>query len=207
MFKKFLYDLDSGFVISDVKLMKKIIHYAYNHTYFLIIQYIEDHAISVNLTTDLWTARNRQGYIEVTCCFLNENFQLHELVLTVTYVRYPHTADHISDTLLELLDLWMLREKVNVIITDNGANMKRAIKDMNEISSNITWQPCTAHTLQLVVGKGLACVKLLVLRAKRLIDFFMKPKQSERLENIQINIENQVVWHVFQKNEFFNKQK
>jgi len=203
MFRKFLYDLDPGFIAPDVKLIKQIIHRAYNHTYPQIVQYIENHAVSVNLTTDLWTAQNRQGYIGVTCCFLDENFQLHELVLTVTYVRYPHTADHISDTLLELLDLWMLREKVNVITTDNGANMKRAIKDMSEISHNITWQPCTAHTLQLVVGKGLACVKLLVLRAKRLIDFFMRPKQSERLENIQINIGNQVVWHVSKKKLFF----
>ena len=198
MFQKFLYDLDPGFIVPDVKLVKQIIHRAYNHTFPLIVKYIEDHAISVNLTTDLWTARNWQGYIDVTCCFLDENFQLHELVLTVTYVRYPHTADHISDTLLELLDLWMLREKVNVITTDNGANMKRAIKNMNEISQNIIWQPCTAHTLQLVVGKGLAHVKLLVLRAKRLIDFFMRPKQSERLENIQINIESQVVRRAFQ---------
>jgi len=73
--------------------------------------------------------------------------------------------------------------------------MKKAIEEMNLVSSNITWQPCTAHTLQLVVGKGLACVKLLVLRAKRLIDFFMRSKQSERLENIQISIQtvNQVV--------------
>ncbi len=37
MFKKFLYDLDPGFVILDVKLMKKIIHCMYNHTYLLII--------------------------------------------------------------------------------------------------------------------------------------------------------------------------
>jgi len=70
---------------------------------------------------------------------LDENFQLHELVLTVTYVRYPHTADHISDTLLKLLNLWILREKVNVIITDNEVNMKRAIKDINKISLNIIW--------------------------------------------------------------------
>ena len=65
-----------------------------------------------------------------------------------------------------------LRLKTNVIVTDNGANMKRAVKEMNEVNSNIKWQPCVAHTLQLVVEKGLNSVKLLVLRAKRLIDFF-----------------------------------
>jgi len=56
---------------------------------------------------------------------------------------------------------------------------------MSYISNNITWQPCTAHTLQLIIGKGLNLVKLLVLRAKKLIDFFLRPKQSERLEEIQ----------------------
>jgi hypothetical protein len=106
----------------------------------LIMEYIENHAISVNLTTDLWTARNRQGYIGITCCFLDEMFQLRELVLAVSYVHSPHTAEHISDTLLEILDQWMLREKVNIIVTDNGSNIKKAIKNMNSVSPNITWQ-------------------------------------------------------------------
>ena len=35
-------------------------------------------------------------------------------------------------------------------------------------------------------------IKLLVLRAKRLIDFFLRPKQSERLENIQKRSQNEV---------------
>ena len=39
--------------------------------------------------------------------------------------------------------------------------------------------------VQLIVGKGLSSIKVLVGRAKRLIDFFMRPKQSERLEKIQ----------------------
>lgn len=72
-----------------------------------------------------------------------------------------------------------------MIVTDNGANMKKAIKDMGLISSNIRWQPCAAHTLQLIIGKGLNIVKLLILRTKRLIDFFLRPKYSEKLEQIQ----------------------
>jgi hypothetical protein len=191
LFRKFIYELDPSFVIPDVKLVKKIIHQAYNYTLPIIIKYIENNAISVSLTTDLWTARNRQGYLGITCSFLDAEFNLHEILLTVTYVRYPHTAEHIGDTLLEILDEWLLREKVYMITTDNGPNMRKAIEDMNSISPNIMWQPCTAHTLQLVVGKGLACVKLLILRAKRLIDFFIRPKQSERLEKIQITIQTQ----------------
>jgi hypothetical protein len=146
---------------------------------------VDNNAISVCITTDMWTARNRQGFLGVTCSFLDKNFIIHEVTLTVEYVRYPHTGENISDTLFTILDEWGLREKVHIIVTDNGANMKKAIKDMGSITQNIKWQSCTAHTLQLVVGKGLSLVKLLVLRAKRLIDFFLRPKQSERLEEIQ----------------------
>lgn len=90
------------------------------------------------------------------------------------------------------MDQWGIRDKVHIITTDNGANMKKAIKEMNLVASNINWQPCAAHTLQLVIGKGLSLIKLLVLRAKRLIDFFLRPKQSERLENIQKNSQIEV---------------
>jgi len=124
--------------------------------------------------------------------FLDKNFAIQEVILTIEYMKYPHTAQNISDTLLAILDSWELKDKVHVIVTDNGSNMKKAIKEMNSVASNIMWQPCVAHTLQLVIGKGLNSVKLLVLRVKRLIDFFLRPKQSERLENIQKNSQNQI---------------
>lgn len=184
--------MDPAFIIPDVKLIKQIIHKSYNYTRPLLQEFLHNNSISVCLTTDMWTARNRQGFLGVTCSFLDKNFIIHEIILTVEYVRYPHTSQHIADTLLTILDEWNLKEKVYFIVTDNGANIKKAIKDMKSSSNNITWQPCTAHTLQLIVGKGLSSVKLLVLRAKRLIDFFLRPKQSERLEEIQKNSRFQV---------------
>ena len=59
--------------------------------------------------------------------------------------------------------------------------MKKAIGDMK----GVKWLGCVAHTLHLVVGKGLMPAQILIMRVKRLIDFFMRPKQSERLEEIQ----------------------
>ncbi len=50
-------------------------------------------------------------------------------------------------------------------MTDNGSNMVKAISYFN----NITRIPCTAHTIQLVIGKGLAPVLVFVAQAKRLI--------------------------------------
>lgn len=62
--------------------------------------------------------------------------------------------------------------------TDNGKNMQKAVRDLKQTIENISRQPCAAHTLQLVIGKGLVPVKILVGRTKRMIDFFfLRPKQ------------------------------
>ena len=68
--------------------------------------------------------------------------------------------------------------------TDNASNMKKCL-------NQIPWLQrlsCTAHTIQLVVGKGLLAAEILIARAKRLINFFTSPKQNERLLNAQKKI-------------------
>ncbi|GBB98886.1 hypothetical protein RclHR1_33500001 [Rhizophagus clarus] len=46
---------------------------------------------------------------------------------------------------------------------------------------------CTAHTLQLIIGKGMK-PEILIARTKQLIDFFIRLKQSECLEDVQKKI-------------------
>ena len=165
----------------DEKGIKKVIAESYNFTLPKLIEKIRVKAKSVSLITDMWTARNGQGYIGITCSYINSNFILNEITLTVNHIRYPHTAQHIAESLEETLEEWKLRDKVFIITTDNAANMKKAISDMDLVE----WQRCSVHTLQLIIGRGLVPVKLLIVRVKRLIDFFMRLKQSERLEDIQ----------------------
>ena len=161
--------------------VKGIIHTAYNFSFPKLQQIIKNQAKSVSLTLDLWTAKNRQGYLGITCSFLNNKFELCEFILDLAYVRYPHTSQNIFETLEQILKEWEIQDLVYTITTDNGANIKKAIKEMEKVK----WLGCTAHTLQLVVGKSLKPAETLIARAKRLIDFFLRPKQSERLEDVQ----------------------
>ena len=179
-FCQLISELDPAFIMPDEKGIKKVIAESYNFTLPKLIEKIRVEAKSVSLTTDMWTARN-EGYIGITCSYINSNFILNEITLTVNHIRYPYTAQHIAESLEETLENWKLREKFFVITTDNAANMKKAISNMNAIK----WQGCNAHTLQLIIGKGLVPVKILIKRVKRLIEFFMSSKQSERLEDIQ----------------------
>ena len=166
--------------------IKDMIYKAFNYTLPQLKTLMKNEATSISLTLDLWTSRSRQGYLGVTCSFIDSKWKLKEFTLTIEYVRYPHTAIHILETLEFILEEWKIRDKVYTITTDNGSNVKKAIDDMKEIK----WLGCIAHTLHLVVGKGMIPAQILIMRAKRLIDFFMRPKQSERLEEIQKQFPN-----------------
>ena len=93
-------------------------------------------------------------------------------------------------------------KKFICITTDNGSNMVAASK----LLPNTFRIPCAAHTLNLVVNKGLMPVEILIARAKRLINFFMSPKQNERLKAIQIHQLNgtEVLYFYFMFNIFIN---
>ena len=180
MFRRFIYELNSAFVMPCPETVKKIIYEAYNYSLPQLKEILLTQATSISLTMDLWIARNRQGYLGVTCSYLDKSFKLCEFTLDIAYIRYPHTANHIRETLENILNDWNIREKIFTITTDNASNMKKCVKDME-----INQLGCSAHTLQLVVGKGMKPAEVFIARAKQLIDFFMRPKQSERLEDAQ----------------------
>jgi hypothetical protein len=181
-FRHFIHELDPAFTMPCPETVKKIIFEAFNYSFPKLKEMLSTQATFVSLTMDLWTARNRQGYLGVTCLYLDQSFKLREFTLDIAYVRYPHTAIHIKDTLESILNEWNIRKKVFTITTDNASNMKKCVQDMG-----VNRLGCTAHTLQLIIGKGMKPAEILVARAKQLIDFFMRPKQSERLEDAQKN--------------------
>lgn len=185
-FRCFINELDPTFTMPCPETVKGMIYEAYNYSLPQLKEMLLTQATSVSLTMDLWTARNRQGYLGITCSYLDQSFKLCEFTLDIAYVRYPHTATHIKDTLESILNEWGIREKVFTITTDNASNMKKCVQDMEGVNR----LGCTAHTLQLVIGKGMKPAEVLIGRVKQLIDFFMRPKQSERLEDAQKSFPN-----------------
>ncbi|CAG8852711.1 33251_t:CDS:1, partial [Gigaspora margarita] len=88
----------------------------------------------------------------------------------------------------DVLEHWDLKNKVFSITSDSGANMKSACNKLG-----VKWVPCSAHILNLIVQKGLLPAKHLITRMNRLITFFTAPKQSERLEAVQVSIQKQQI--------------
>jgi len=191
-FIEFIHELDPYYQLPSKKTIQQLLAESYNQIKTILVKKFNEEIISCSLTTDLWTARSKNGYIGVTCSFIDNDFKLCEAILAIQYIPYPHTGYNICNVLTEIISDWNLTRKVFTLTTDNGSNMVKAGTLMTEL----TRLPCSAHTLQLVIGKGLLPAEVLIARAKRLINFFTTPKQTEKLIEIQKNnnhINNEVI--------------
>ena len=174
-FHQFIYKLDPAFVMPSQETVNSIIYTTYNSSFPQLQQLIKNEATSISLAIDLWTARNHQGYLGITCSFLDQKFELREITLDVAYVKYPHTAEYILDALEDVLARWKIQDLVFTVTTNNRNNLKKAILDMKKAN----WLGCTANTLQLVIERGMKPAEILIARAKRYVNCL---KQNEFLE-------------------------
>lgn len=190
-FLEFIYELDPLYQLPSEKRILELLTNGYNNVKDILVNKMGSDIISCSLTTDLWTARSRMGYIGITCAYIDKQFKLNEAILAIKYVPYPHTGEAIAEEIMSILSEWKLTDKVFTITTDNGSNMVKSAR----LIPGLIRIPCTAHTLQLVIGKGLLPAEVLIARAKRLMLFFTSPKQTEKLLEIQKNM-NQVISEV-----------
>jgi hypothetical protein len=90
------------------------------------------------------------------------------ILLCIEPIKYPHTGSHIRETIIVKLKEFNLINKITTAITDNGSNMVKAIQEWEGIERI----PCSAHTLQLCVIKGLKKATDYIDRFKKLSIFF-----------------------------------
>ncbi|GBC41325.2 ubiquitin-conjugating enzyme [Rhizophagus irregularis DAOM 181602=DAOM 197198] len=165
-FRQFIHKLNPAFVMPSSETVNSIIHESYNSSFSQLQQYIKKEATSISLAVDIWTAKNNQGYLGITCSFLDQKCELREVTLDVAYVRYPHTSKHILDALEDVISRWKIRDLIFTITTNNESNIKKAILNMEKVN----WLGCTAHTLQLVIEKAMKPAEILIARAKHYAD-------------------------------------
>jgi len=192
-FKKLLFALDPLYSVPCDKTLKNLITDAYKVGVKELLSFIISSCEFISITTDLWTAKSKTGYIGITGHWVDENFKPYDILIAIESILYPHTAITISNYLEKYIEDYRLGNKVVCVVTDNGSNMKAAVNNLNKKNKKIQRLPCVAHTLQLTVIKSLESINKQVKRYRKLVKFFQSPKQSERLQEVQngLNKKNQ----------------
>jgi len=145
------------------------------------------HIQHISLTLDTWSSPAHLPYLGVTAHWITSKFEPHEILLSMAELPYPHGSTEIKEHLFDLFNEWEVESKISAIVTDNGSNVKKACNELG-IGERI---PCTAHTLQLSIGKGLDKIELLADKCKRLITFLSGDKKKQQLKESQIYLYRQ----------------
>ena len=94
-----------------MKYIKQKIHERYNYSKTLLVERINKEIEFCRLIYDIWTAKNRKGYLGVTCNWIDQNFQLQEITLGLKLVEYLHNSENILITLIPACWLFLRRSK------------------------------------------------------------------------------------------------
>ncbi|CAG8662774.1 18110_t:CDS:2, partial [Gigaspora rosea] len=149
-FRLWTKNLDPRFQVPCVDTIKTIIFNSYDSAVSQIKDLISKTSDTVSLTFDLWSSRAHDSYLGITCHWLTDSFDLHEIVLDMGELDEHHASD-IVESVNSVLNKFNINcQKVFSITTDNGSNVKSAVQQMG--ISNVK---CAGHTLQLSVNLGL----------------------------------------------------
>jgi len=81
---------------------------------------------------DIWTKQDMTAsYLGVSAaCYAKSAKCARHALLSLVNINHPHTAERIKQAMEQVLDEWKIpREKILLVITDNGSNMIAAFKD------------------------------------------------------------------------------
>lgn len=132
----------------------------------------------VAITCDTWTSVSTQSYLTVTCHYIDAEWCLVSHVLETTEVLTSHTAANLADMLSRTIEEWGLSSKTPAVVTDNAANMVRAVEILQLMHVG-----CFAHTLNLASQAGLKvpAVSRLLARVRRVATFFHRSTTATKI--------------------------
>lgn len=130
---------------------------------------------NIHITTDEWKSPTGSDYLGVTAHGLDDSWEVKKFVLALLPMEEASTADYLSERLEQVFQEYGIQNPV--ITTDQGPNMKKAIKNLGAI--NI---PCCAHRMNLVVQQGLDTKPLapLLAKVKVLVQMFRRRANLKR---------------------------
>ena len=109
---------------------------------------------TIACTSDIWSGRTKTGYLCVTVHYVNNNWTFQRRLITFQNISYLHDANVIYNTIMEVFDLYGIKEKILSITFDN-ASINNTVINLFKITlrlphgGTLFHQKCACHVINL----------------------------------------------------------
>ncbi|CAH1107415.1 unnamed protein product [Psylliodes chrysocephalus] len=147
-FREFVTALNPSYEIRNRHSISKSLIPARYEECVLKCREILTNCKSVCITMDCWSSVNTESFIGVTGHFISNTFEMTSILLDCKLLPNHHTSINLAQALTEITGDWNLQNKIILTVSDNAANIKRAV------TKELGWKHfgCFAHSLNLVVS-------------------------------------------------------
>ena len=135
---------------------------------------MNDNPSHITLVLDGWSSYHH-GYVGVNIHYVNKEWKRTKINLCCKKFDESHTGEALAEFVTDLLHEWNIFEKVNVIISDSAANMKKMVDFLPFERGD-----CGNHTLQLSINDeifNMSSVETLAAKCRTVCSFQNKSTQ------------------------------
>ena len=86
----------------------------------------------IAFTLDGWTSPSQTSFLAVTAHFVDEKWELQDITLGFEYLTGKHTGKTLILAFIRVVERFGLERKVHSITSDNGANVIKLTRDLEE---------------------------------------------------------------------------
>ena len=186
-FRNLLSYLEPGYTLPSRKQFNMDINHKFEACKDKLKKCLEAEALSMALTTNIWTSMATEAYMTVTAHYIDPNLKLQNFVLETFPFPERHTDVNVAEKLKGVGERWGITHKVIIVNHDQGSNMEAAMEILTE---ECNWQSlaCSAHRLQLCILAGLKvnAIDKLTAAVKKIVSHFSHSVvATEALKNKQ----------------------
>lgn len=127
------------------------------------------------LTTDTWSACTNQAYLSATLHWIDDSWQMRQILLDLIPLHERHTGRNLAETLMKSIRFFGIGNNIISITTDNAGNMDTLAQTLGtELRSEFNntefgHMRCAAHVLNLAVRQGLSNVSEPIAKARKFV--------------------------------------
>nr|KAJ0224968.1 hypothetical protein LSAT_V11C100025810 [Lactuca sativa] len=135
----------------------------------------------IALTSDMWTASNqKKGYMAITTHYIDGNWKLQNQIMSFIHVPSPHTADALSQAMMECFLEWNIDNKLSTLTLDNCSTNDVIVEKLLGtlttssliLKGRIFHMRCCAHIINLIVQDGFSVISNAIENVRNSVSFW-----------------------------------